>query len=305
MLCSLLLIAFFAMFSPASYVLAHDNVHVVQPGETLSEIAQRYGITTETLHRLNGLSDANFVWVGQSLALPESVAVDAATDPATTDVTPALATDTEVYVVQLDDTLLAIAVARRTSLAQLVELNRISPTQRLYVGQSLYVPSIAASAALDDGLDETTNDLTGNSVVHVVQRGEQLGMLANQYGVSVRALTQANSLVNASLITPGQRLVIPPPGIEAQAAETTMAGNAFHLHESFPTTTEKWIDVDLSEQRVVAYEGTNPVNSFIISSGLPGTPTVTGTFRIWAKTPIQDMYGGSRTAGDYYYLPDV
>jgi lipoprotein-anchoring transpeptidase ErfK/SrfK len=63
--------------------------------------------------------------------------------------------------------------------------------------------------------------------------------------------------------------------------------------------------VDLSEQRVVAYEGMMPVNAFLISSGLPDTPTVTGSFRIWAKTPIQDMYGGNRAAGDYYFLKDV
>jgi lipoprotein-anchoring transpeptidase ErfK/SrfK len=76
------------------------------------------------------------------------------------------------------------------------------------------------------------------------------------------------------------------------------------LHQA-PPTTEKWIDVDLSTQTVTAYEGAVPVNHFIISSGLPGTPTVTGEFRIWAKTSIQDMYGGNRASGDYYYLEDV
>lgn len=72
-----------------------------------------------------------------------------------------------------------------------------------------------------------------------------------------------------------------------------------------PPTTGKWIDVDLSNQTIVAYQGAAPVNMFIMSSGLPNTPTVTGEFRIWAKTPIQDMYGGNRAAGDYYYLEDV
>jgi lipoprotein-anchoring transpeptidase ErfK/SrfK len=67
----------------------------------------------------------------------------------------------------------------------------------------------------------------------------------------------------------------------------------------FPTKTEKWIDVNLTEQRVVAYEGTQPVRSFIISSGLPGTPTVTGTFRIWVRTPRQTM------SGPGYSLPNV
>jgi lipoprotein-anchoring transpeptidase ErfK/SrfK len=73
----------------------------------------------------------------------------------------------------------------------------------------------------------------------------------------------------------------------------------------FPTTTEKWIDVNLTEQRVVAYEGTRPVRAFIVSSGLPGTPTVTGTFRIWVRTPVQTMSGGSMTGGDFYSLPNV
>ena len=72
-----------------------------------------------------------------------------------------------------------------------------------------------------------------------------------------------------------------------------------------PTTTEKWIDVDLSKQELVAYQGRKQVKKFIISSGTAATPTVTGTFRIWAKTPIQDMYGGNRAAGSSYYMEDV
>lgn len=78
----------------------------------------------------------------------------------------------------------------------------------------------------------------------------------------------------------------------------------YHQELSFPTTTEKWIDVDLSEQRVVAYEGTTLVNSFIVSTGLPRTPTVKGTFRIRMKVSSQTMSGGSAAYG-YYYLPNV
>jgi len=62
---------------------------------------------------------------------------------------------------------------------------------------------------------------------------------------------------------------------------------------------ERWIDVNLSEQRVYAYEGDNVVNSFLVSTGVAETPTVTGTYKIWIKVPIQDMYGPG------YYLPDV
>ncbi|MCB0114610.1 MAG: L,D-transpeptidase [Caldilineaceae bacterium] len=67
----------------------------------------------------------------------------------------------------------------------------------------------------------------------------------------------------------------------------------------------KWIRVDLSEQKTYAYEGEALVNEFVVSTGLPGTPTVTGEFRMWVRTPIQDMSGGSRATGNYYYLRDV
>jgi len=60
-----------------------------------------------------------------------------------------------------------------------------------------------------------------------------------------------------------------------------------------------WIDVDLSEQRVYAYEGDTIVNSFLASTGTWQTPTVTGKFKIWIKLRSTDM------SGPGYYLPDV
>lgn len=72
-----------------------------------------------------------------------------------------------------------------------------------------------------------------------------------------------------------------------------------------PDTDDRWIRVDLSEQTVVAYEGARPVRGFIISSGLPRTPTVTGTFHIRVKVRSQNMTGGDRALGNYYNLDNV
>ena len=55
-----------ATISSIQYAAANE-VHVVQPGETLSEIAKQYGTTVASLRRLNSLQDANFVWYGQRL----------------------------------------------------------------------------------------------------------------------------------------------------------------------------------------------------------------------------------------------
>jgi lipoprotein-anchoring transpeptidase ErfK/SrfK len=62
---------------------------------------------------------------------------------------------------------------------------------------------------------------------------------------------------------------------------------------------EKWIDVDLTHQRMTAYEGNTPVFQALVSSGLPNTPTVVGQFHIYWKLSSTDM------AGPGYYLPGV
>lgn len=62
---------------------------------------------------------------------------------------------------------------------------------------------------------------------------------------------------------------------------------------------EHWIDVDLTHQRLYAYEGDTIVNTFIVSTGVWQTPTVTGKFKIWIKLRYSDM------SGPGYYLPNV
>lgn len=70
-------------------------------------------------------------------------------------------------------------------------------------------------------------------------------------------------------------------------------------------STEKWIDIDLTTQRLTAFEGNNPVYVFKTSTGLPWMPTVTGEFHIWAKVRSQRMSGGSVENGTYFNLPNV
>lgn len=62
---------------------------------------------------------------------------------------------------------------------------------------------------------------------------------------------------------------------------------------------KRWIDVNLSEQRVYAYEGDIVVNSFIVSTGTAQTPTVTGNYKIWIKLKSTTM------SGPGYYLTNV
>lgn len=66
----------------------------------------------------------------------------------------------------------------------------------------------------------------------------------------------------------------------------------------------KRIEVDLTNQRLYAYENDQRVYDFVISSGKWGR-TPTGNFRIWIKLGYTLMTGGSKILGTYYYLPNV
>lgn len=62
------------------------------------------------------------------------------------------------------------------------------------------------------GLFFSTRASAQEGIIHVVQRGDTVGNLAWRYGVSSRAIVQANRLRNPNLIYVGQRLLIPVPG---------------------------------------------------------------------------------------------
>ena len=66
---------------------------------------------------------------------------------------------------------------------------------------------------------------------------------------------------------------------------------------------ERYIEVDLSEQKLKAWDGGNLFLETPISTGLPWWPTPQGEFRIWVKLRYTRMEGGE---GRYYYnLPNV
>lgn len=70
------------------------------------------------------------------------------------------------------------------------------------------------------------------------------------------------------------------------------------------TSLEKRIEVDLTRQKVYAYEGKRKVYAFTVSTG-KWALTPTGEFTIWAKVRSQKMEGGNKAWGTYYNLPNV
>ncbi len=66
---------------------------------------------------------------------------------------------------------------------------------------------------------------------------------------------------------------------------------------------DRWVEVDLSEQKIKAWENGEIFLESLVSTGLPWWPTPVGEFTIWLKVRAATMEGGE---GKYYYnLPNV
>ncbi|MBI4097213.1 MAG: L,D-transpeptidase [Candidatus Levybacteria bacterium] len=97
----------------------------------------------------------------------------------------------------------------------------------------------------------------------------------------------------------GEEISVPPP-----YAYTYNPTEGLNRVLGDTTSSNKRIEIDLTNQRVYAFEGSTKVYDFLVSTGLWGR-TPTGEFDIWVKYRATKMSGGSKALGTYYYLPNV
>lgn len=206
----------------------------------------------------------------------------------------AAAASPRLVIVRWGDTLAAIAARNGTTIQALVRANGLPNANFIYAGQRLIVPvSSAALPALP---------FTGS--VYTVNAGDTLATIAAKFGTTTNDLLRANGLYNPNFIYIGQRLNIPgrsvlPSPQSSSAPASLPASNPSRL----VPTTGKWIDIDIGDQRITAYQGTTPLKSVLVSTGVAWHPTPLGRYAIYLKIPSQTMSGGS--GADYYRLPGV
>ena len=128
--------------------------------------------------------------------------------------------------------------------------------------------------------------------VHVVKRGDTVAKIARRYDTSVQAIVKANGLKNPSRIHVGQKLRI------SGKAKSSRGGGA-SSSKTYTASGRKWIEVDLSSQRVYAHRGKKVVRRMVVSTGTSRYPTPTGRYRIYYKNRSVTMVGPG------YYLPKV
>jgi lipoprotein-anchoring transpeptidase ErfK/SrfK len=141
----------------------------------------------------------------------------------------------------------------------------------------------------------------GKPVEYTVQPGDNLITIAAKFNTTVDALMDLNDISNPNLLRVGQKLTIVKGNVQNNDPPKNTP-----VPEPTPPMGEfgpKWIDVNITAQSVVAFEGQTPVFMTKASTGLPRYPTVEGIYRVYAKYRTTKMEGGE--GADYYYLPNV
>ena len=102
-----------------------DTTYIVQAGDTLSEIATRYGTTYQHLAAINGISNPDIIHVGDRIVINGVVSPQSSDD--------------EYYTIQPGDTLSGIAERYGTSYQYLAYINGISDPNKIYAGDTIRV----------------------------------------------------------------------------------------------------------------------------------------------------------------------
>ena len=203
-------------FSEAIAAVPEDErvqfgTHVVRRGDTLSQIARRYGASLQALLAANRLTTRSVIQPGQVLTVPVPPGSGGRM------VREAYALDGEdIYVVQRGDTLGQIAKSFRMSLGMLREMNDMSArATRIYPGQRLLVresPKLRRAPR--------NNPVPSSGDVYVVQSGDTLGQIADAHRIGLSTLRRLNGMSGRrSRIYPGQRLVVREAAGEAVVAD--------------------------------------------------------------------------------------
>ena len=160
------------------------NHYRIQPGDSLSEIGTRFGVSVRDLRQWNGLR-SNRITAGKFLLVRKPAQSSA----------PSPSGGGSQYVVKRGDTLGEIAERHGTTASKLRAWNGIRGS-RIHPGQKLVVRAGASG---------------GGTVSYRIRRGDTLGAIAKRFNVTVNDLKRWNRL-RSSTIHPGKTLVVQPTG---------------------------------------------------------------------------------------------
>jgi len=310
---------------PSSASIESSGIsHTVLFGESLSKIAEAYGVSLSELRTLNDAWSST-LYVGHVLEIPAG-----ATPPEIQDVSPApppaqppaeppsIARDASpsenpsTHTVQRGETLFRIARRYDISVNSLMSINGIQDAARIHAGNILRLVGTTASAppAASNNIDNPVAAAApapapvtapaavspGDRERYIVKRGDFLTQLAIDMSTSWIALAKVNNLADPNNLHVGATLLIPKREDVELYDPKYAAWKWFDMiaHQPGPRVgVGREIVIVLGTQSAYAYENGVLQKAARVSAGKKATPTIQGDHEIWLKRRSQTMSGPS------------
>lgn len=194
--------------APAAPVAATTGGrYTIQKGDTISRIAAKFGVSTQSVLTANGLSWSSIIYPGQTIAIPGTVlaaenvsSVTPVTPPpaAAEPTTPVVSNPAPVlnssYRIKTGDTISSIARTFNVSIQSILDANGLSWSSIIYSGRTLTIPGVNV---VQDGSTVTglTAEMAANAAI-IIQVGRELGVPDRGIVIALAAAMQESSLRN-------------------------------------------------------------------------------------------------------------
>ena len=174
-------------------------IHIVQAGDNLWNVAQKYGVSVKVIAEVNNLKDKDLLSIGQRLEIP---AIGGGVSVKEKEQEPTIIT----YTVVKGDTLWSISNRYDVKMSSIISANNLKEISRLSIGQKLKIPITNMDIAKAEGYNQGT---AAQEIIYYVKKGESLWSISQNYNTKLEAIIAANNISDASRISVGQRLIIP------------------------------------------------------------------------------------------------
>ncbi|MCW9065831.1 MAG: LysM peptidoglycan-binding domain-containing protein, partial [Ignavibacteriaceae bacterium] len=276
-------------YSPSPNEISRNNTkgsiyyYKVRKGDTISEIAERYHISTPELRKWNNLS-SNKIKYGQTLKIYTSGSTDSYVES-----TSSPSGNVNYHKIKRGETIGGIAEEYKVSAANIRKWNNISGN-KIIAGNTLKIYSGSYTPVENDEVTHN-NELTSESITHKIQPGETIIGISEDYAVSIDDIKRWNNLSSSKIIA-GKTLIIYSNGNGHETSNTMVAkktsGSSTHTvkrGETLGGISEKYHVSILSIQKLNNLSG----NKIIIGQELK----------------IPDSSGGSsQLTKDGYHIVD-
>ena len=219
-----------------------ENIYIVQSGDSLYSIANKFDISVAELKKANDLS-SNTLSIGQELIIPKKMEEEIPNEEPS---------PFETYIVKQGDSLYKIANNFNTTITELKELNNLN-SNTLSIGQVLKIP----------------NRINENYETYTVASGDSLYKIATRFNTTVSTIQEINNLSTTTLSI-GQKLLVPK--IQNTTKYTVVSGDSLYkIANKFNTTVNEIKELNnletnnLSIGQVLQIPSTN--KTYIVKSG--------------------------------------